>query len=173
MLAGALGWSGGMSAADDGWDPLGGGAQPLTPEERLALQDFPLALRALESCNGAVFVPQGPEREWTHARPVVVMGFEEPDEQVQQWAVWLRRRLCVIGRLPKEYAWVCLDDEGGCFVVGFADLDLCLRGPGGWERTVMALVHGHWLRPVLAPGEDSIWYYERLVRRGDPDVFEP
>jgi hypothetical protein len=37
----------------------------------------------------------------------------------------------------------------------------------------MALVHGHWLRPVLAPGEDSIWYYERLVRRGDPDVFEP
>lgn len=146
---------------------------PLTQDDRRALEGRPLALRALEACNGVVFVPPGPVSEWRFRRERVVMGYDKPYEQVVQWSKWLRRSLCVIGSMPSNYAWICLDDDGACFVIGFAELDWCLKGPGGWEETLAALMDGCLLSPVLAPGEECIEYYGKVLRRGDPELWEP
>ena len=149
-----------------------GVAEPIPAEVRAALRDRPAAMAVLEACNGVTFVPSAPMSEWGFSRSSCSIGYEESHGVVVQWADWLRRRLTVVGRLTSDGAWLCVDDEGGCFVIGGGDGE-CLRGPGGWADTVVALMNGELLRPVLTPGDESIFYGGQEYRAGDPFLYVP
>jgi hypothetical protein len=150
-----------------------GVAVPIPAEVRAALRDRPAALAVLEACNGVTFVPSAPMSEWSFSRGSCSMGYEEPNDWVAMWADWLRRRLTVVGRLARDGAWLCVDEDGGCFVVSMHGEGACWRGPGSWADTVVAVMNGELLRPVLAPGEDSIVYGDREYRAGDPFLYVP
>lgn len=91
-------------------------AQPICIEHRRALANRATALAILEHCNGVVFEPRSAPLECGSGS--YCMGYRDAGPLVEQWARWVRRRLTVVGLYAEDEEWFCVDDEGGCFLVG-------------------------------------------------------
>lgn len=146
-------------------------AQPISTEHRRALANRPTALAILEQCNGVVFAPTAEPLECASA--TYRMGYGDAGPLVQQWSRWIRRRLTVVGLCWEDEEWFCVDDYGGCFVVGGHQSEMCMRGPGTWIETIAALMDGVRLRPVLEPWTWSVVSYGETYRWWDRRVWRP
>ena len=146
-------------------------AQPISTEDRRALAIRAAALAILEQCNGVVFRPDAKPLEF--ASGAYCMGYQDAPSLVEKWSLWVRRRLTVVGLCEEDEDWFCVDDDGGCFLVGGHQSEVCMRGPGTWIDTVAALMDGVRLRPVLEPWTWSVVVYGETYRWRDPRVWRP
>ena len=146
-------------------------AQPICTEHRRALANRATALAILEQCNGVVFEPSSAPLECGSGS--YCMGYRDAGPLVEQWARWVRRRLTVVGLCAEDEDWFCVDDEGGCFLVGGHQSEACHRGPGTWIETVAALMDGLRLRPVREPWTWSVVSYGETYRWWDRRLWRP